>query len=148
MDEAFVISDRWLPHDFDFAVWNAAPPDQQIDFPGGGEVIELTNLCAADTPGAIVDSKGNSVLRFSLRGDLPFVLVRFENGAIGELPARLDTVLIDTERMRLSCVWRATMPMHPAVRVLEARMIDASGIAALRYQIAETSRPIVEAPHG
>jgi hypothetical protein len=79
---------------------------------------------------------------------LPFVLVRFENGAIGELPARLDTVLIDTERMRLGSVWRATLPMHPSVRVPEARMIDASGIAALRYQIAETSRPIVEAPHG
>jgi len=79
---------------------------------------------------------------------LPFVLVRFENGGIGELSARLGTVLIDTERMRLSCVWRATLPMHPSVRVLEARVIDASGIAALRYQIAETSRPIVEAPHG
>lgn len=148
VDEAFVAGERWLPRDFDFAVWNAAPPDQQIEFPGGGEVVELTNLCPADARGVIVDAAGNSVLRFELPRDVPFVLARFENGAIGELPARLDTLLIDTERLQLSCVWRATLSTHPAVRVLEARMIDGSAIAALKSRHSGASEPTAGAMHG
>jgi hypothetical protein len=55
---------------------------------------------------------------------LPFVLVRFENGSIGELESRLDTVLIDPDRREVSCVWRATVAKEPDVRVLEMRMIE------------------------
>jgi len=147
-DEAFATGDRWLPDDFDFAIWNAAPPDQQIAFPTGGEIVELTNVCLPDAPGAVVDASGNTVLRFALRRDLPFVLARFEDGSIGELPTRLDTVLVDTDRQQLSCVWRATLPKRPSVRVLEARMINASEIAALKAQYEAAAQPAAEAQHG
>ena len=123
VDEHFIHSPAALPEDFDFGVWNAAWPDQQTDALRGDEIIELTNLCAPDTPAASPDALGNHVLRLALPGHLPFVLVRFENGSIGELAARLDTVLLDPEQNRLTCVWRATMAPRPQVRALEARML-------------------------
>lgn len=143
IDDAFIQNDKWLPHDFDFAIWNAAPPDQQTAFLHGDEIIELTNLCASDTPGATVDAKGNTVLRLTLPGHLPFVLARFKEGGIGELPAQLDTVLIDPEQQQLCCVWRATLAAEPAVRVLEARMIDKADIAAFNAPTtAAVSEPV------
>ena len=127
-DGTFASSDDWLPDGFDFAVWNAAPPNQQIDYPSGGEIVELTNLCAPNSWGAGVDEGGNTRLQFALPGDRPFVFVRFENGSLGELAAQLDTIVVDTDRGLLSCVWRATLAKSPAVRVLEARIIPAEDV--------------------
>ncbi|MCO8325622.1 DUF2169 domain-containing protein (plasmid) [Burkholderia cenocepacia] len=124
IDRAFIESDAPLPADFDFAVWNAAWPDQQVDALRGDEQIELVNLCTQTTPRATSDPSGNVTLSLKLPGHLPFALVRFENGSIGELEARLDTVLIDPERREVACVWRATLAKQPGVRVLELRMIE------------------------
>ncbi len=123
IDQAFIESEAWLPDDFDFAIWNAAWPDQQTDYLIGNEIIELTNLCAPGTPGAVRDQQGNTRLKLQLPGDLPFVLVRYEQGQIGELSTQLDTLIIDPEQRRLSCVWRATLDVEPEVRVLEARLL-------------------------
>jgi hypothetical protein len=123
VDEEFIQSADALPKDFDFAVWNAAWPDQQVDALSGDERVQLVNLCAPDTPGVVRDAQGNAVLTLRLPGYLPFALVRFENGAIGELGARLDTLLIDPDKRELSCVWRATINKQPSIRVLEARML-------------------------
>ncbi|AWV05431.1 hypothetical protein DM992_39570 (plasmid) [Burkholderia sp. JP2-270] len=107
IDRAFIESDAPVPKDFDFAVWNAAWPDQQVDALRGDEQIELVNLCAPTTPCSTKDAAGNVTLTLNLPGHLPFALVRFENGSIGELEVRLDTVLIDPERREVSCVWRS-----------------------------------------
>ncbi|WP_442808805.1 DUF2169 family type VI secretion system accessory protein [Trinickia soli] len=131
IDEAFIESNAALPKDFDFAVWNAAWPDQQVDALRGDELIRLVNLCAPDTPGVTRDTQGNAVLTLALPGHLPFLLVRFENGAIGELAARLDTLLIDLNRRQVSCVWRATLSKQPLVRVLEARMLSGDDARAV-----------------
>lgn len=131
IDRAFIESDAPLPKDFDFAVWNAAWPDQQVDALRGDEQIELVNLCTADTPCATQDASRNVRLTLRLPGHLPFALVRFENGSIGELEARLDTVLIDPEQRKVSCVWRATLARQPRVRVLEMRMIEGADIDAM-----------------
>lgn len=124
IDRAFIESDAPLPKDFDFAVWNAAWPDQQVDALRGDEQIELVNLCNSSTPRSRQDASGDVRLTLRLPGHLPFVLVRFENGSIGELESRLDTVLIDPDRREVSCVWRATVAKEPDVRVLEMRMIE------------------------
>lgn len=126
VDEAFIESDSCLPQDFDFAVWNAAPPDQQIEYPAGGEVIELTNLFPSDAPGVSVDAKGNTVMRFALPSHLAFVRVRLEDGACFRLPMCIDTVLIDTDRRRLSMVWRRIVGKvrEAPVRVLEAGVLS------------------------
>ncbi|NHZ97923.1 DUF2169 domain-containing protein [Massilia sp. CCM 8734] len=135
-----------LPHDFDFRYWNSVAPDQQVTpYLDGDETISLTNLCTPATPGATTGAGGDTELTFTLPGHLPFVLARFESGVLGELPARLDTVVIDAspdhsrpdKPATLVCVWRATMAVEPAVRVLEARMIARDDLASMR----EAQRP-------
>jgi hypothetical protein len=127
IDEAFIASNRWLPDDFDFAVWNAAPPDQQIEYPAGGEIFELTNLFPFDAAGVIADERGNSVMRFALPEHLAFVRVRLESGVWFRLPMLLDTLSIDTDRRQLSLVWRRIVgKTHEApIRVLEAGVLSA-----------------------
>jgi len=135
VDEHFIHSHAALPPDFDFGVWNAAWPDQQTDVLRGDEIITLTNLCTPDAPAAQRDALGNNVLRLALPGHLPFVLVRFENGSIGELVARLDTVLLAPQQNRLTCVWRATVATQPQVRVLEARMLTRAEVDAFAHPV-------------
>jgi hypothetical protein len=134
-----------LPADFNFAYWNGAPADQQVvPHLSGDETVTLYNLCPSHTR-AMQDAAGNTLLSFALPGHLPFVVVRFEDGRIGELAARLDTVIIDTtpdasdleKKPSVVCVWRATVATEPAVRVLEARMMTRDDVGALR---AESSR--------
>ena len=145
-DQAFIESESWLPEDFDFAIWNAAWPDQQTDYLIGDEVIELTNLCAPDTPGAEREKNGDTLLRLRLPGDLPFILVRYEEGQIGELSSQLDTLIVEPDKRRLSCVWRATLDVEPEVRVLEARLLLKPEVDAF---VAEAEkRQIQEAGHG
>ena len=146
IDQAFIGGPAALPADFDFAVWNAAWPDQQVDELVGDETLELTNLCAADSLGAARDDEGNAVLSLTLPGHLPFVLVRLEDGAIGELAARLDTVMLEVEERRICLVWRATLAKQPAVRVLEARMLDRQAVQALLNPAPEQPATLQPAP--
>jgi hypothetical protein len=130
----------YLPADFDFAYWNGAPRDQQVTpHLSGDEMVTLINLCPPFA-GTVRDASGNTSLSFTLPGHLPFVLVRFEDGRIGELAARLDTLIIDTvpdaskpdKKISVVCVWRATVATEPGVRVLEARMLAHADVMALR----------------
>ena len=143
----------YLPADFDFGYWNGAPLDQQVTpHLTGDEQITLMNL-SVPTAHAAHDADGNARLTFALPGHLPFVLVRFEDGRIGELAARFDTLMIDAapdadapdKRLAVVCVWRATVATEPAVRVLEARMLSAADVAALR-QGAPDGKP-AQQPH-
>ena len=139
IDQAFIDNDAPLPADFDFAVWNAAWPDQQLEHLQGDERIGLMNLCAPDTPGAWTDERGNTVLRLMLQphGALPFLLVRHDSGSIGELAMRLDTLLIAPEERNVSLVWRAVLPLAPAVRALELRALSGAEVAACRASAAQ-----------
>ncbi len=140
IDRAFIESGAPLPKDFDFAVWNAAWPDQQLDALRGDEQIELVNLCTPTTPRATKDTSGNVALTLNLPGHLPFALVRFETGGIGELEARLDTVLIDPDQREVSCVWRATLAKQPGVRVIELRMLERGDVDVMTATISEGER--------
>jgi hypothetical protein len=126
-----------LPADFDFGYWNGAPADQQVTpHMRGDEQISLVNLCP-ENAATQRDASGNTCLSFSLPGHLPFVLVRFQDGRIGELAAKLDTLIIDAaadagdpeKRIAVVCVWRATLATAPGVRVLEARMLTHDDVA-------------------
>jgi hypothetical protein len=121
-DEAFAKSDGWLPEDFDFAFWNGAHPDLQIPYLDGDEIVELTNVVPT------------GMLQIQLPGHRPYLLVRYEEGEIEPVAMNLDTLLIDIERMRVALVYRMTMALEPAVRVIEARFIsrkdwDAAAVA-------------------
>lgn len=138
-----------LPADFDFGYWNGAPADQQVTpHLSGDEQISLYNLCPE---GAATkrDASGNTCLSFALPAHLPFVLVRLQDGQIGELAAKLDTLIIDAapdasdpeKRISVVCVWRATLATAPGVRVLEARMLTHADVAALRERAQNVKRP-------
>ena len=142
----------YLPQDFDFAYWNGAPADQQVTpHLDGDEQITLINL-TPPSDHTIYDAAGNVVLKFRLPGHIPFVLVRFEDGRIGELPAKLDTVTINLlgdvttagAAPSVVCVWRATVATVPAVRVLEARMLAHDDVVAMREQTAASPSKTVE----
>jgi len=84
-----------------------------------------------------------------LPGHLPFVLVRFENGSIGELTARLDTLLLAPDQQRVTCVWRATAATQPQVRVLEVRMLTRAEVDAFAQSVHPSqAQEAQEAPHG
>ncbi len=107
------IEERWpdLPDDFDMAYWNGANPDMQAPHLAGGEEITLTNLTPAGT------------LTFSLPTDLQFVDVLFENGRNASVPAKLDTVIIEPDSMKVCIVWRAVIATPPEIAVVESRLV-------------------------
>ncbi len=143
-----------LPADFDFAYWNGAPADQQVTpHLRGDETVTLCNLCPP-CAGTVRDAAGNTRLSFVLPGHLPFVLVRFQDGRMGELAAKLDTLIIDAapeasnpeKKISVVCVWRATIATAPEVRVLEARMLTHADVEALRARAQHVTPPIGAAP--
>lgn len=104
----------FLPADFDDAYYQAAPPDQQVDFLRGGEEVVLGNLTA------------EGQLRFSLPViDVPVTFFR-RKGGHDTVQGTLDTLVIDTDRMLLTMAWRATMPLKKSIfevsNVLAGRM--------------------------
>ncbi|WP_206126073.1 DUF2169 family type VI secretion system accessory protein [Burkholderia sp. Ac-20379] len=128
---------RWPYHpaDHDFHYWNAAPVDQQIAWPSPGPAFELANLAQ---PG---DSHAGFV-RARLPGHRAFVALRFASGAVVPVEMKLDTLLIDTEDMRVLVTWRVVFPVEPAVRVCEARFeLDRHAPLLRMESAAVTSEP-------
>lgn len=123
IDEKFIRSGAPLPDDFDFAVWNAAWPDQQVDALQGDETIELTNLCRREMPGVMEDEQGNSVLKLSMPQYQAYVLVRFESGQLAPMALSTDTLILEPDARTVAMVLRAVLPVHPPIRCLEVRQM-------------------------
>ena len=90
----------WLPADFDWRFFNAAPTAQQLDgYLRGDELITLENLV-----------RGQPNFKTRLPGLSVRALVERrrpgERAAIEEVPMHLDTLWIDTEAEKLVLVWR------------------------------------------
>ncbi len=104
----------FLPADFDEAYYQAAPADQQIPYPEGGEQVALLNL----TP------EGKTAFALP-RVEVPVVFFR-KGGGQEETAAVLDTVLIEPEARRLLLTWRASLPLKRDIfeitQVLAGRM--------------------------
>jgi len=97
-----------LPKDFDAAFWNGAHPDMQTPHLAGNEEVTLTNL----TP--------EGFLKFRLPGNPPIVKARYATGRVTPVIAKLDTLIIEPDAMKVSLVRRAVMPAMPVVVALEA----------------------------
>lgn len=106
-DYAGTYDDQWmenqfpfLPDDFDERHYQAAPEDQQISYPTGGETVELVNL-----------SSGGQ-LQFSLPPvKLPIEFMR--RGFQSEnKEAVLDTILIEPDLSRFTLSWRASVKLR------------------------------------
>jgi hypothetical protein len=90
----------FLPADFDDRHYQAAPEDQQIDPPGGGEDVVLLNL----TPRGKTSFRLPAVI-------VPVVLARMDGG-LETLPVTLDTIGIEPDSGCLWLVWRAARPLR------------------------------------
>lgn len=91
----------FLPSDFDDAFFQCAPPDQQIDFPEGGEPVALHHL-VPDRP----------LVTFELpRPDL-VVKVLFTTQTAEELTPVVDTVFIEPDKGTLTYVYRASVKLE------------------------------------
>ncbi len=59
---------------------------------------------------------------FALPGHTPFVLARFEDGTLGTLPMKTDTLIVDLKENQVIQVARVTLMRTHPVRALELRM--------------------------
>lgn len=94
----------FLPEDFKEEYFQAAPDDQQIDFPKGGEEVELINL----TP------TGRTMFR------LPTVSVPVEffcrGGERSDAIGVLDTIVLEPDLKRFHLCWRCSKPIRRNIR--------------------------------
>jgi hypothetical protein len=93
----------FLPADFDERYFQAAPPEQQIDYLQGGEDVELVNL----TP------VGRAQFRMPPT-DLPIEFLLKDYQSVGA-QAVVDTILIEPDLSRFSLIWRTSIPLRKNV---------------------------------
>lgn len=110
---------RWpkLPRDFDFGYWNAAPEDQQIDYPQGGETFMLVNLIAPE-------HAADGCMVFRLPPNQLHQRIRLHSGPRVTSKVPIDTVIVDLQAMTLTLVHRITTPTNAEVRVIELGLGD------------------------
>ncbi len=90
----------FLPADFDTRFYQAAPEDQQIEYPSGGETVTLVNL----TPEGKTQFRLPSVA-------VPVVFGRKRREDV-QRPSVLDTIVIEPDRARINLTWRTSIPLE------------------------------------
>lgn len=105
----------FLPEDFDERFYQSAPLDQQVDYPQGGETVELHNMM----PG---------------RPQVSFRLPRLTNMPIKILgkdyqvhspQVVVDTLYFEPDHARFSVVWRASMPIKRRIQDIQTVAVGA-----------------------
>ncbi len=144
IDQRFAESAAWLPEDFDFGVWNAAPPDQQTEFLKGDEWVELTNLCAPNSQGARKNNAGDTVLPLKLPGHCATLLVRMQNGTMFFHPMKIDTLILEPEEQKVSVIWRTVLEKTGEIRAVEANLHKEFEAAFTGHIDAELNRTAVD----
>lgn len=108
---------KTLPEDFSIVYWNAAHPDLCADsFFRGDEEVVLTAM-----------HPEMATIRFGLPNQLVAVGLVHASGFRHGSPARLDTIFIDVDTMKMELTWRTTIPLfkeavasvHIAMRPLQ-----------------------------
>lgn len=149
--------DQWLaehhpglPDDFQFRYWNGAHPLMQVSHLKGNEMIVLTNLVPAGTPGSTVDERGNAILRIALPGHLPMGWV-YTDQSLKFAPLLLDTLSVDVSDAAtpvVTLVWRATLMKSVRARRFEARFVNHADLERLAAGSPVTSIRSTRAQHG
>ncbi|MET0068546.1 MAG: DUF2169 domain-containing protein [Candidatus Thiodiazotropha sp.] len=89
----------FLPSDFNVAYYQAAPADQQMPYPKGGERVFLENLTA----------QGQTA--FTLPEiDVPVVFF-YKNGENLKQKAMIDTIVVEPDEGLFTMTWRATIQL-------------------------------------
>jgi hypothetical protein len=107
LDEHF----PFLPPDFDEQYYQAAPPDQQIPFPQGGEEIVLLNLTGPGRTAFVLPVFQAPIHFFPKSGGR-------EDGAL--VP---DTLLLEPNLQRFTITWRASRPLKRSLHEVALVMV-------------------------
>jgi hypothetical protein len=107
LDEHF----PFLPPDFDEQYYQAAPPDQQIPYPQGGEEIVLVNLTGAGRTAFVLPVFQAPIHFFPKSGGR-------EDGAL--VP---DTLLIEPNLQRFTITWRASRVLKRSLHEMAQVMV-------------------------
>jgi hypothetical protein len=105
----------FLPPDFDEHYFQAAPLDQQIAYPQGGEEIVLVNLTPGGRAAFTLPVFAAPVHYFPKRGPR-------EDGKLV-----LDTIVIEPDLDRFSLTWRATRPLRKNMLELSQVLVGRKG---------------------
>lgn len=131
----------WLPPDFDFGHYNAAPRDQQVDgFLRGDESLTFTNL-----------HRGHPELTLALPGTKARLFATFVGGEFREVPLQLDTLFCDLETDRVVLVWRGHTPVRsPLFHEVEHLLAALEPLAAQgsieHYRALRDAKPAAAVP--
>jgi len=88
------------PYDFDYRYFQAAPPDQQMPYPKGGEQVVLKNLSP------------RRITSFRLpRMSMPILITPYR-GKDQQLNPVIDTVIIEPDHGRFTLTWRTSLPLR------------------------------------
>jgi hypothetical protein len=117
----------FLPHDFDVRYYQAAPEDQQIDYPEGGEEVILINLTPEGRVRCRLPLVEVPVTFFPRRGDPD--LVR----------AVIDTILIEPQHSWVMLTWRASRPLRRDVFEIRRIFVGQTPRAMWRAQVTGKS---------
>jgi len=101
-----------LPDDFNNLYYQAAPADQQIPHPQGGEPIVLVNLSPEGRIQTSIPQEGVYVTFITKAGDL------------APIAANLDTIVLDTQANRMCLTWRCSRPMDRDVFELKEMLVE------------------------
>lgn len=100
-----------LPPDFDEGYYQAAPADQQIPHPRGGEAVRLTHL----TP------EGLTAFRLPVRRFRVWYVRR--DGTEIETRPVIDTLLFEPERRRFLVIWRTALALRRDIFEVEQILV-------------------------
>lgn len=117
----------FFPEDFDDRYFQAAPQDQQVPHPRGGERVLLQNLSP------------KSVLRFQIpRLKVPVAFIPYQ-GTARQVEAVIDTVLIEPDLGRLMLTWRITWPLRQ--NAFELKQVVVGGRSRGWFRAREVGKP-------
>ncbi len=98
----------FLPADFEDEYYQAAPEDQWMDYPKGGEVVELINLLP----------HGGTV--FQLPARTVSCEFFYKNGDRTEMNSVIDTILFEPDLGHFMMSWRCTLPLRKNIHELRS----------------------------
>ena len=102
-----------LPLDFKREFFNAAHPRLKAQgFLTGSEVVHIINACP------------QGKLSFQLPGNKPEISMKFQYEEPKPLDVKLDTVLINTDDMKLTLLWRATQDVFNRIYDMEKIVVE------------------------
>jgi hypothetical protein len=124
-----------LPQDFSPLHFQAAPPDQRLPYPRGGEPIELQHI----VPAALSPSTCARTTIPHLKVTMLFVPGR---GAPVRIRANLDTIAIEPDANRFTCSWRAAYPaLRDMFEIAEVIILNEDSSANGRVRARLSGKP-------